>query len=201
MFDEQSFAVMTVPGLEERMAVIRSEIQPIFQSIGDQMSERLSKELDQEFYVHIAQHRRRTVYAPENTWAAISPGKRGYKMAPHFQVGIWPEYVFVYLSMIDQPKGKTEMAERLVQKKKVLLELPKDMVISKDHTQPEYFPLTEKNLAPALDRFRKVKKSEFEIGRVFTKESRFWTDPQQALTEMLTTIDELLPIYRLVSGA
>lgn len=201
MFDEQSFAVMTVPGLEERMAAIRSEIQPVFQTIGDQMAGYLTKEMDQDFYVHIAQHRRRTVYAPENTWVAISPGKRGYKMAPHFQLGIWPEYVFVYLSLIDQPKGKGEMAEKLLQERETLLRLPKDLVVSKDHRQPQYFPLTEENLTATLERFEKVKKSEFEIGRVFTKNSRFWDDPQLALTEMLATIDELLPLYRMVAGA
>lgn len=201
MFDEESFAVMTVPGLEERMQAIRGKIQPIFQEIGDKIAEGLAKELDQEFFVHIAQHRRRTVYAPENTWVAISPGKRGYKMAPHFQVGIWPGYVFVYLSLIDQPKGKSEMAEILLQEQKELLTLPSDFVISKDHTQPEFGPLSAEELIPTLERLQKVKKSEFEIGRVFTKESQFWADPQQALVKMLGTIDELLPIYRLLIGA
>ena len=60
------------------------------------------------FYLHIAQHRRRSVYPPEETWAAFGPNKRGYKMDAHFQIGITREYAFVWLSVIDQPKTNSK---------------------------------------------------------------------------------------------
>ncbi len=64
-----------------------------FQELDTYFAEQLAPELGTELFVHIAQHRRRTVYPPENTWSALSPNKRGYKMQPHFQLGIWGDYV------------------------------------------------------------------------------------------------------------
>ena len=89
------------------MQEIRKEIQPIFQQIGEK-SALFTEKLDTPFYLHIAQHRRRSVYPPEETWAAFGPNKRGYKMDAHFQIGITREYAFVWLSVIDQPKTNSK---------------------------------------------------------------------------------------------
>lgn len=111
MFTEKEFAAFEVAGLDERMAVIRAQIQPIFQELDTYFAEQLAPELGTELFVHIAQHRRRTVYPPENTWSALSPNKRGYKMQPHFQLGIWGDYVFMWLSFIDNPKNEKQIAQ------------------------------------------------------------------------------------------
>ncbi|ETD03748.1 hypothetical protein N568_0111695 [Lactococcus garvieae TRF1] len=104
MFRKESFEIFDIEGLEMRMQGVRAEIQPIFMEIGEQLKERISQAFpEQEFYLHIAQHRRRTSNAPENTWSAIGTQKRGYKMEPHFQLGIWQDYVFLYLSIIVSP--------------------------------------------------------------------------------------------------
>ena len=71
-FNEESFKVFDVEGLDERMVAIRANIQPIFAEIMAEVSARLSDDVGYETFVHIAQHRRRTRYAPENTWSAIS---------------------------------------------------------------------------------------------------------------------------------
>lgn len=196
MFDEKSFEVFNVSGLDERMGAIREVIQPIFHEIGTDLVTDLEQEFDRPFYLHIAQHRRRTVHPPENTWAAVGEGKRGYKMAPHFQVGIWPEYVFLWLSMIDQPKEQKQLASKLLKNMPLLEQLPADFVISKDHTQPDYFPLAEAK--PALERLAKVKKSEFQIGRILPRDSEIWSNPEAAATLMKDTYRLLMPIYDLL---
>lgn len=191
MFRKESFEIFDIEGLEMRMQGVRAEIQPIFMEIGEQLKERISQAFpEQEFYLHIAQHRRRTSNAPENTWSAIGTQKRGYKMEPHFQLGIWQDYVFLYLSIIDQPKGQVEYAQRLSS----AFSLPKDFVLSKDHTRSEFYESSQ--LEEFVTRLKNVKKSELEMGRVW-KAERF--DGQQddvILQEMLETIDDLLPIYQ-----
>ena len=62
MFTEKEFAAFEVAGLDERMAVIRAQIQPIFKELGTYFAEQLAPELGTALFVHIAQHRRRTVY-------------------------------------------------------------------------------------------------------------------------------------------
>ena len=182
MFTQKSFEIFSIDGLEARMAEIRSEIQPVFSEIGQKLLTKLSAKIsNQEFYFHIAQHRRRTANAPENTWSAISTKARGYKMEAHFQLGIWEDYVFIYLSMIDQPKKQKEYAELLTN-------------LSVDHTKAEVFPLSA--FSEAAERLGKVKKSELEIGRLWSKERFDGKEDSKILAEMLETIDQLLPIYQ-----
>ncbi len=197
MFEESSFEVFQVPGLEARMAAIRSEIQPVFQQIGEALVRELETALDRTFYLHIAQHRRRSVHPPENTWAAVGEGKRGYKMASHFQIGIWPEYVFMWLSIIDQPKGQKSYAETLLAALPEIEALPQDFVINKDHTTAPCFPLSEAK--PALERLASVKKSEFQLGRVIPRESTLWQNPENAREDILATYRQLLPFYELLT--
>lgn len=195
MFNEKSFKVFEIAGLEPRMVGVRAEIQPVFQEIGEAFLQLLSKELpEQDFYLHIAQHRRRTTHAPENTWSAISTKARGYKMEAHFQLGIWGDYVFVYLSVIDQPKDQKNYAEKLAKIKP----FPNDFVFSKDHTQAQYFPIAE--IEPAIERLKAVKKSELELGRIWEKSVFDDKQDQQILTEMKQTILDLLPIYQVLMG-
>ncbi len=194
MFTQKSFEIFSIDGLEARMAEIRSEIQPFFSEIGQKLLTKLSAKIsNQEFYFHIAQHRRRTANAPENTWSAISTKARGYKMEAHFQLGIWEDYVFIYLSMIDQPKKQKEYAE-LLTNLSVEKMLTEDFIISKDHTKAEVFPLSA--FSEAAERLGKVKKSELEIGRLWSKERFDGKEDSKILAEMLETIDQLLPIYQ-----
>ena len=194
MFTQKSFEIFSIDGLEARMAEIRSEIHPVFSEIGQKLLTKLSAKIsNQEFYFHIAQHRRRTANAPENTWSAISTKARGYKMEAHFQLGIWEDYVFIYLSMIDQPKKQKEYAE-LLTNLSVEKMLTEDFIISKDHTKAEVFPLSA--FSEAAERLGKVKKSELEIGRLWPKERFDGKEDSKILAEMLETIDQLLPIYQ-----
>ncbi|MCI3871163.1 DUF1054 domain-containing protein [Lactococcus petauri] len=191
MFKKESFEVFDIEGLEMRMQGVRAEIQPIFMEIGEQLKERIKQSFpEQEFYLHIAQHRRRTSNAPENTWSAIGTQKRGYKMEPHFQLGIWQDYVFIYLSIIDQPKGQADYAQRLSSD----LSLPKDFVLSKDHTKSDFYGSS--HLEEFVTRLKNLKKSELEMGRVWKAERFDGQQDDMILQEMLETIDDLLPIYQ-----
>ena len=48
----------------------------------------------------------------------------------------------------------------------------------------------------AAERLGKVKKSELEIGRLWSKERFDGKEDSKILAEMLETIDQLLPIYQ-----
>ncbi|GBG96214.1 DUF1054 family protein [Lactococcus termiticola] len=190
MFTEKSFQVFDIEGLEPRMEAIRAEIQPVFSEIGEILRGQLAEALpEMDFYLHIAQHRRRTAYAPDSTWSAISTQKRGYKMEACWTLGIWKDHVFLYLSMIDQPKAKEAYAELLSK-----TAIKGDFAISKDHTQNTVFGMEE--LAVALERFQKVKKSEFEIGRIWPAATFVEKPADELLQEMQATLTDLLPIYK-----
>lgn len=188
-FTDESFKVFEVEGLEARMLAIRTEIQPIFQNVLERVVEKHQSQIAKTLFIHIAQHRRRTKYAPESTWSAISTSKRGYKSQPHLQLGIWGDYVFAYLSMIDQPKHKETMGQYLLGHQDKLRDLGKDFVYSVDHTRSEVYSCSE-GIEEALKRFVSVKKAEFEIGRVVKR-----ANISSGEEVILSTFDSLFPLY------
>ncbi|PZL76457.1 DUF1054 domain-containing protein [Enterococcus plantarum] len=197
MFTEKDFDVFTIEGLDPRMVGIRSTIQPKFQELDEYFAETLGNQVETEFFVHIAQHRRRTVYPPENTWSALSQKKRGYKMEAHFQLGIWPDYLFMWLSLIDNPKNEKEIAQAFLENQALFEQLDDDFYLSVDHTKPEIEPLKEADLAKHLTRFRDIKKGEFQIGRIIKKTDDLLNNPEKAREYMLKTYEELVPLYQL----
>ena len=197
MFNQASFDIFNIDGLENRMNAIRKDIQPIFLELWQNLLPDINMDTNLDLYIHIAQHLRRTTNAPENTWSAISTSKRGYKNQPHFQIGIWHEYVFVYLSMIDQPKNEIFLAQTLMNNLSMLNKLPNDFVYSTDHTKPDYYKLND-NLEHNLVRFKNIKKAEFEVGRVFKSDNLIWQSKDEVYFLIKDTINELLPIYNLL---
>lgn len=200
MFTEKDFDVFTIEGLASRMAGIRATIQPKFQELDDYFARELGEKLETTFFVHIAQHRRRTVYPPENTWSALSQKKRGYKMDAHFQLGIWPDYLFMWLSLIDNPKNEKEIAQVFLDNQVLFEQLEDDFYLSVDHIQPTIEPLNEADLEQRLTRFRDVKKGEFQIGRIIKKTDDLLNDPEKAREYMLKTYQALVPLYQLAIG-
>lgn len=196
MFNEESFDVFEIDGLENRMKAIRENIQPAFQAVGEKSKNMLQDQLKEVFYLHIAQHRRRTVYPPESTWCALSTSKRGYKRYPHFQIAINDEYLAAWLSFIDNPDYEQEMAEKLLHTRELFEQLSADFVINQDHTQKTIQPFNQENLEKTLIRWQKVKKGEFQIGRVIHKDSELLAHPESVSDFLVATHLQLIPVYQ-----
>lgn len=198
MFDENSFQVFEVEGLEARMKAIVEKIQPLFKTVGEKDRITLEEKLHEPLFLHIAQHRRRTTYAPESTWCAISSSKRGYKRYPHFQIAINEDYLAAWLSFIDNPDNEKEMAQKLLDNQERLLEEFEGFVINQDHTKKEVVPLNQQNLVSSLVRWRDVKKGEFQIGRIIER-TEIEEKKEEVEQLLIQTHVSLVPIYQLVT--
>ncbi len=88
LFTAKDFKVFDIPGFHDRMQAIAERIRPKLAGIGEELVPSLSEMVDQELFVHVAKHARRTVNPPNDTWAAIGAGKRGYKKDVHFKVAV-----------------------------------------------------------------------------------------------------------------
>lgn len=153
--------------LEERMKKSVQRFSLFSKPSARQRSHYLKKAVKNLLHLHIAQHRRRTVHPPAETWAGIGPNKRGYKMDAHFQIGINQAYVFVWLSVIDQPKNQATIVESGLAQKELFDQLPADFTLSPDHTKYDHSPIAK--WPTYLERLQKVKKSELQIARSFQK--------------------------------
>lgn len=197
-FTEEDFNIFDIQGLEERMDGIREKIQPKFRYFAGTAAELIaSASGEQSLPVHVAKHLRRTRYAPENTWCAIGGDARGYKKYPHFQIGIAEEGVTFYLCLIDQPAKEMEMALALLERIPELEKLPRDYVVSVDHTVPEVQPVAAVGWETLLVRLRDVKKAELLIGRKLAPSDPRLATEDGTLAAMEETFRELLPIYRI----
>lgn len=197
IFDQKSFAVFEVDGVDQRMEAVRSNIQPSFDHFGNLVAQFLQEELKLEAtpFVHIAKHLRRTVYPVESTWCAIGGDKRGYKKYPHFQIGINEDYLFFMLSFIDNIEHKSEIAQSFKENIGDFENLPVDYVMIPDHTKLDYQFIKDMDLASYFDRLRKVKKTELMIGRIVRKDEASSFSTEDYATWLEKTTQDLIPFY------
>src|SRR5262249_33826644 len=156
----------------------------------------------EEMHLHIAKHARRTTNAPVDTWFAVSQSKRGYKMFPHFQIGLFDDHVFVWLALIYELPHKREMAETLLARASDWLPcIPKSYVLSMDHMEKDavsFGALSKEELRSTLARFRDVKKAEWLLGRQVMAGDPILVDGKAFIALAKETFDTLLPLYRIV---
>jgi len=200
-WEQADFEVFQIEGLEHRMQALIEKVRPKFEAFGHTYASYFSSNTGDEFYPHVARHARRSVNPPKDSWVAFAPYKRGYKAIPHFQIGLWETHVFIILAVIYEAPDKVQIAERLLKKKSLFKQMPKDFIISGDHMSPEAFPLknAHKELLPSLlGRLRDVKKAEFIVGRHLSSEQAVEMSEEAFDLFVEETFEALLPIYNVM---
>ncbi|WP_067839805.1 YktB family protein [Amphibacillus sediminis] len=199
-FKQADFNTFQIDGLDERMSAIQERIQPKFQLLGRDLTDYLASQLGNEMFLHIAKHARRTVNPPKDTWLAIADNKRGYKKHPHFEVGLFDDRLFIWLSFIYELPNKDKIAQALLDKIDLIHNLPAHYVISLDHMQKDAFSvsdLTEEN----LKRFRDVKKAELLIGKHILENEAIQLTGEQLIEQIKTIYNQLIPLYQVAKAA
>ncbi|WP_377864594.1 YktB family protein [Bacillus sp. R86525] len=198
-FTSTDFEVFTVDGLEERMSAIKTNIHPKLEALGEQFAEYLSKQTDENFFYHVAKHARRKVNPPNDTWVAFSTNKRGYKMLPHFQIGLWGTHAFIYFGLIYECPQKVETAHAFLEHLNDLkTNIPNDFVWSIDHTKPGvklHKTLETEDLQKMIERLATVKKAELLVGIHISPEEFSAMANEQFLAKIESTMQSLLPLY------
>ncbi len=113
-FTPEDFGVFDIVGFQARMPQLRAQIKPKLMQIGEALTSRLSEVTGETLYPHVAQHLRRTVNAPVETWVAFSPSKKAYKPFVHLRCGISAEKVRVTVFVEDYADDKQLFADNLL---------------------------------------------------------------------------------------
>ncbi|WP_276352669.1 DUF1054 domain-containing protein [Cohnella caldifontis] len=203
-FGQADFEAMTAEGLDGRMQAIIRTVRPKLTSLGADLAPRLGESCGEAMTPHVAKHARRSVNPPADTWVAWSRSPRGYKMHPHFQVGIWPTHVFAQFAIIYECPDKSSFADNALRElASIRKAVPDDYVWSRDHTVPEGRPhgsIANDELADWLGRLRAVKAAEITCGIHVLKGDPVLADGEAFARLALDTFRTLLPLYRLASG-
>jgi uncharacterized protein YktB (UPF0637 family) len=200
-FNAQDFNVFQTDGLEERMNQIIHIIRPKLETIGNKYADELTSLTGDEMYYHVAKHARRTVNPPKDTWVAFAPNKRGYKMLPHFQIGLFETHVFIWFALIYESPIKDAYGKIFLKNlNKIKKAIPHDFVWSDDHTKPESFPHSEvkkKRLEEMATRLSTVKKAELLCGIHIPKTEAITMTEDEWHGRITDTFKTLLPLYNL----
>ncbi len=201
-FTEEDFEVFNIDGLDARMDALKNTIRPKLEALGEHFSPTLSAITGNEIFPHVAKHARRTINPPKDTWVAFSSSSRGYKMLPHFQIGLWESHVFVWFAMIYEATNKADFGKTLEKNlASIYKNTPKHFVWSEDHMKPgatTHQQLKEEDLRLMFERLQTVKKAEILCGIHIEKKDAINMSSSDFLTEVEGVFKTLLPLYKLV---
>lgn len=201
-FTDTDFNVFSIEGLDHRMDALKTNIRPKLEFLGNYFAPTLSSMLGEEIYPHVAKHARRTINPPNDTWVAFATYSRGYKMLPHFQIGLWGTHLFIWFAIIYEAPRKAEFA-KVLQKysNQIYSSIPDDFVWSLDHMKPEVLQhkdLSKEDLTNMFVRLQSVKKAEVLCGYQIPRDQTIGMTGQQILDKIETIFHELKALYKML---
>jgi uncharacterized protein YktB (UPF0637 family) len=200
-FTDKDFEVFTIDGLDERMEALKQHIRPKLEELGSHFTPQLSSLVGDEMYYHVAKHARRTKNPPKDTWVAFAANPRGYKMMPHFQIGLWETHLFVWFALIYEAPNKEEFGQLLERNADTIFsQTPEDFVWSTDHTKPDVIPhsgLSKDELLSLFYRLQTVKKAEILCGFQIPRDKAITLGSDELIEKIEVVFKTLLPLYKL----
>jgi len=160
MFDKKDFEVFNDTTLSGRLSLIKTNLDPKFEVFGSKLQKWLEEEYQQQFFLKIAKHQRRTKNPPPDTWLAINQDKKGYKKTPHVEFGLWPDRYFITFSLLADIRNRS--AYYPILKKYQAQLMAEGWGVSNDHTSSLLKPASE--LPNVIAHYEKVKSSDLVIG-------------------------------------
>lgn len=200
-FTNEDFEVFQIDGLEERMDALIKNIRPKLEELGKHYAPTLSAMTGNEMFAHVAKHARRTINPPNDTWVAFASNARGYKMLPHFQIGLWETHVFIWFAVIYEAPNKEEFGKTLTNHlDQLYAETQPDFVWSGDHTKPDaklHSQLSKDELKAMFERLQNVKKAEILCGYHISREEAVSMSSDDFIEKVDAVFKKLLPLYKM----
>ena len=78
-FTDDDFDLFAIPDFAGRMGEIRSRLRPKLLALGEDLAGPIERAVEAPVFPHVAQHMRRRVNPPAETWAAFARDRKGYK--------------------------------------------------------------------------------------------------------------------------
>jgi uncharacterized protein YktB (UPF0637 family) len=198
------FRIFDVKGFTPRMTEIRARVRPKLGAFGESLASSVGRSVGGEVFAHVAQHARRTVNPPDDTWVAFGPDARGYKKHSHFKVAVSRHCVRFLFEIGPEHADKRRWAstwKKHAPKVGPVLRRVKHLAWFKnEHDEEPASPLadfTPENLEELADELTRTRDGQLVLGRaVSADEAARWTEAQYR-SAALETFRTLAPLYRL----
>jgi uncharacterized protein YktB (UPF0637 family) len=203
-FVAADFRVFDVKGFQPRMGEIRGRLRPKLEAFGASLAPAVRRATAAEAYAHVAKHARRTVNAPDDTWVAFGPDRRGYKKHPHFKVAVSRNCVRFLFEVGPEHADKKRWAaawKRNAPKLAPVLRRVRHLGWFKNEHDEELgaalADLSPERLGDLADELIRGRDGQLVLGRrVPAEEAARWSEAQYR-TAALETFRALAPLYRL----
>jgi uncharacterized protein YktB (UPF0637 family) len=200
-FSDDDFDVFSIDGLESRMTALIENIRPKLEMLGQFYSPTLTALTGDEMFKHVAKHARRTKNPPIDTWVAFANNPRGYKMLPHFEIGLWGTHLFIWFAVIyESPKRKVIGQNFAKQIDYIYSSIPSDFVWSTDHTNPNatmHSQLSKSELLTKFMNLQTIKKAEILCGFRINREDVVEMKSSILIKKINEVFQTLIPLYKL----
>lgn len=202
-FTCQDFDGFALPGLDDRMAFIKAGPRPKLEALGADLAPALTELAGHPMYPITAKHARRTVNPPNDTWVAWSASRRGYKMLPHFQVGLWHTHAFIQAGVIYEAQGRDQFAANLLANWPALRDgLPAHFRWLEDYTRPQGIrqaEMTEADIRRIMERLQTKREADCMVGLSVDRDEVVRLGPGFGAL-VLGVMRTLAPVYRLAQA-
>ncbi len=203
-FTQRDFDIFDLPDFSSRMPTLKAEITPKLKLLAEVIAPQLPEVTGHPMHIHVAAHLRRTVNAPEETWAAYAREKRAYKPYVHFRTAINGGGIKITCFLEDYARDKPSFAANLATNSVKLATYLKEHpeILSYDMMDPYGKPLAgrsldKKALKAFAGRLKTVKSQHASFG-IYIPKSNPTVGDSKALSEMIVqNISDLMPIYRI----
>ncbi|GEO47624.1 DUF1054 family protein [Companilactobacillus kimchii] len=193
MFDKNDFKVFNDDTLSGRLELIRKDLDPKFEVLGQDLLQALEDEYHQKFFLKIAKHQRRTKNPPPDTWLAINQDKKGYKKTPHLEFGLWPDRYFITFSLLADIRDRVNYYPILKKyQDKIISE---GWGVSNDHTSSILKDAADFN--DVIKHYQKVKSSDLVIGFELLKDDPIVSgaDYDKLLKDKFMSLSQYLVLF------
>ena len=198
------FRIFDVQGFNPRMTEIRARVRPKLDAFGGSLASSVSRSVGDDVFAHVAQHARRTVNPPDDTWVAFGPDARGYKKHSHFKVAVSRNCVRFLFEIgpehADKRRWATTWKKNAPKVGPVLRRVKHLAWFKNEHDEEPASPLsdfTSEKLGELADELTRTRDGQFVVGRAVPAEvAARWTEAQYR-SAALETFRTLAPLYRL----
>src|SRR5690242_5122633 len=203
-FVAADFKVFDVKGFKSRMTEIRTRVRPKLGAFGGSLASSVGRSVGGPVFAHVAQHARRTVNPPDDTWVAFGPDVRGYKKHSHFKVAVSRHCVRFLFEVGPEHADKKRWAaawKRNAPRLAPVLRRVKGLAWFKNEHDEEaaaaLADLTTEQLGELADELTRTRDGQLVLGRtVPADQAARWTEAQYR-DAALEAFRALAPLYRL----
>jgi uncharacterized protein YktB (UPF0637 family) len=199
-FDEQDFELFSIPDFAGRMGAIRTRVRPHLLALGEDLRERVEEALGSPVFPHVAQHMRRRVNPPLETWVAFARDKKGYKRWTHYRVVLGEVAVRVTLFVEDDADDKPAFGSALSTFAEGILQRLGDQAPLQWYTLDDAGAVPHAQVTPAVlrqagQRLQRLKTLKFQAGVPLTRREALRMKPEAFEAWVLEQVRLLKPLY------